>query len=86
MKPVGGAKIPRSAKLKFYLLYLHFIFRSFLCIDCENSALIVKIRGIEKLLNNVFGYNVEQPSSWLDVNRTLRYVDQSKRLFIHGVA
>ena len=28
---------------------------------------------VERLLNNVFGHNVEQPSSWLDVSRTLRW-------------
>ena len=45
--------------------------------------LIVQIHGVEKLLNNVFGHNVEQPSSWLDVKR---YVDQSRLLFIREVA
>ena len=37
------------------------------------NSYIYKIRGVEKLLNNLFGHNVEQPSLWLDVSRTLRW-------------
>ena len=33
---------------------------------------LCSIRGAEKLLTNLFGHNVKQPSSWLDVNQTLR--------------
>ena len=33
---------------------------------------LCKTRGVEKLLNNEFGHKVEQPSSFLDVSRTLR--------------
>ena len=48
MKPVGGAKISLASspderqKIKNYLLYLHFIVRSFLCINCDDSVLIVQ--------------------------------------------
>ena len=93
MKPMGGAKIPlsddhwlhrpmnvKSQKNQIYILFLgHFclliaMIRCYLC----------KIRGVEKLLNNVFGHNVEQPSSYL--TSIERYVDQSRRLFVRDVA
>ena len=41
----------------------NFIFRSFLCINCDDLVLVVQIHSVEKLLNNFFGHDVGQPSS-----------------------
>ena len=36
---------------------------------------LCKLHGTEKLLTNMFGHNVKQPSSWLDVNTTMTNED-----------
>ena len=53
-----------TSRKQILTLYLHFIFYIILCINCEDSVLIVQNTRVEKLLNNVFGHNVELPSSW----------------------
>ena len=44
------------------ILYLHFIFRSFLCIFVMIQSKLCKIHGTEKLITNLFGITVKQPS------------------------
>ena len=47
--------------VKFQLLYLHFIFRSLLCIYYDGSMKIVQNKQPRKVLANFFGHNIEQP-------------------------
>ena len=61
----------KNSNFNFYIytLFLDHFCVLIVMIPCS----LCSIHGIEKLLNNVFGHNVEQPLSWLDVNQTLRW-------------
>ena len=55
-------------------IYLHFFLNHFCVLIVKFRCKMCKKRGIEKLLTNLFGHNVKQPSPWLaDVNRPLRW-------------
>ena len=45
-------------KSEIHLLYLHFVFTSFLFTICEIFISILQISGEEKLYSDVFGYYV----------------------------
>ena len=54
--------------------YINTLFLHHFCVLIVKARCkMCKIRGEENLLTNLFGHNVKQPSSWHDVNRTLRW-------------
>ena len=61
---VPNALSPRDLRLKnnFQFLYLHVIFRLFFSIIREDSMRNSKVRDTEKLLKDMLGHNVQQPS------------------------
>ena len=62
---MGGGAISFNAKVTLFLDH-------FCVLNREDSVLIVQNTRHRKCIKHVVGHNVEQPSSILDVNRTLR--------------
>ena len=52
--------------------FISYIYTLFLHCFCWLLVKFCKVGGEEKLYTGVFGYYVQQPFSWHDVNRTLR--------------
>ena len=91
MKPVGGVLamttgfIMNEGQKNDFNSYIYTLSLDHFCVlIVKIQCWLRKICGAEKLLNNVFGNNVEQPSSWPDVSQT--FIDQLRHLFIHNIA